>query len=225
MNANLKTTDTSRSLITRFAIQYGIDQSKVLSTLKNTCFKQREGEVSNEQMMALLIVAEKYKLNPFTKEIYAYPDKNNGIVPVVGVDGWASIINGKSTFDGMEFIECEETIELPDAKKCPLWIECCIYDSRRKHPITVKEYLDEVYRPPFDKKTEKGSYKVNGPWQTHTKRMLRHKAMIQCARIAYGFGGIYDQDEAERIIEGEVIYENETTGKPDVEMPEAINEN
>jgi len=31
--------------------------------------------------------------------------------------------------------------------------------------------------------------------------MLRHKAMIQCARIAFGFGGIYDQDEAERIQE------------------------
>ncbi len=31
--------------------------------------------------------------------------------------------------------------------------------------------------------------------------MLRHKAMIQCARIAFGFGGIYDADEAERIIE------------------------
>ena len=31
--------------------------------------------------------------------------------------------------------------------------------------------------------------------------MLRHKAMIQCARLAFGFGGIYDQDEAERIVE------------------------
>ena len=26
--------------------------------------------------------------------------------------------------------------------------------------------------------------------------------MIQCARIAFGFGGIYDADEAERIVEG-----------------------
>ena len=25
--------------------------------------------------------------------------------------------------------------------------------------------------------------------------------MIQCARLAFGFGGIYDQDEAERIVE------------------------
>ncbi|EOJ4766922.1 recombinase RecT, partial [Escherichia coli] len=40
-----------------------------------------------------------------------------------------------------------------------------------------------------------------GPWQSHPKRMLRHKAMIQCARLAFGFAGIYDNDEAERIVE------------------------
>lgn len=39
------------------------------------------------------------------------------------------------------------------------------------------------------------------PWKSHPKRMLRHKAMIQCARLAFGFTGIYDQDEAERIVE------------------------
>jgi hypothetical protein len=31
--------------------------------------------------------------------------------------------------------------------------------------------------------------------------MLRHKALIQCARVAFGFSGIYDPDEAERIVE------------------------
>jgi hypothetical protein len=35
--------------------------------------------------------------------------------------------------------------------------------------------------------------------------MLRHKSLIQCARIAFGFVGIYDQDEAERIIEGQAV--------------------
>ena len=29
--------------------------------------------------------------------------------------------------------------------------------------------------------------------------MLRHKCMVQCARIAFGLGGIYDSDEAIRI--------------------------
>jgi hypothetical protein len=31
--------------------------------------------------------------------------------------------------------------------------------------------------------------------------MLRHKSMIQCARLAFGFTGIYEPDEAERILE------------------------
>jgi hypothetical protein len=35
--------------------------------------------------------------------------------------------------------------------------------------------------------------------------MLRHKAKIQGAREAFGFAGIYDADEAARIIEAEVI--------------------
>jgi hypothetical protein len=29
--------------------------------------------------------------------------------------------------------------------------------------------------------------------------MLRHKAMIQCARICFGLSGVYDPDEAQRI--------------------------
>ena len=43
------------------------------------------------------------------------------------------------------------------------------------------------------------------PWKSHPRRMLRHKAMIQCARLAFGFAGIYDQDEAERIAEAAPI--------------------
>ncbi|EBR4477838.1 phage recombination protein Bet, partial [Salmonella enterica] len=37
---------------------------------------------------------------------------------------------------------------------------------------------------------------------SHPTRMLRHKTLIQCARLAFGFAGIFDQDEAERVIEG-----------------------
>jgi hypothetical protein len=34
--------------------------------------------------------------------------------------------------------------------------------------------------------------------------MLRHKATIQCSRLAFGFAGIFDQDEAERIAERDI---------------------
>lgn len=153
------------------------DGSGLIETLKATAFK---GQVSDAQMTALMVVANQYQLNPWTKEIYAFPDKQNGIVPVVGVDGWARIINSNIQFDGMEFDQ--------DNEACT----CIIHRKDRSHPIKVTEYMSECKRSV-------------GPWLSHPKRMLRHKAMIQCARLAFGFGGIYDSDEAERIVEAGAI--------------------
>lgn len=160
--------------VSQLAAQFSIPESDDLtSVLKATAFK---GQVSDAQMSALLIVASQYGLNPWTKEIYAFPDQNNGIVPVVGVDGWSRIINTHPQFDGMEF--------KADDESCT----CIIYRKDRSHPVSVTEYLSECKRPVK-------------PWQSHPKRMLRHKALIQCARLAFGYVGIYDQDEAERIAE------------------------
>ena len=167
--SNALTTLTSK-LASRLDIG---DGAGLVETLKATAFK---GQVSDAQMTALLIVANQYGLNPWTKEIYAFPDQNNGIVPVVGVDGWARILNGNAQFDGMEFEQNDESCT------------CIIFRKDRSHPIKVTEYMSECKR------------EVK-PWKSHPKRMLRHKAMIQCARLAFGFGGIYDQDEAERIVE------------------------
>lgn len=195
-------TKKESGLIARVAKRFHVDESKMLNTLKQTAFRQKDDQViSNEQMMALMVVADQHKLNPFTKEIYAFPDKG-GIIPIVGVDGWARIINEHPEFDGMEFKQSENLIENAEHKTCPEWIECVMYRKDRSHPISTREYLDEVYRPPM------GKNKYAGPWQSHTKRFLRHKAMIQTARLAFSFAGIYDPDEAERIIEAEVITDN-----------------
>ena len=201
-------TTLTRTLATKLDMGDGTD---LIGTLKATAFK---GEVSDAQMTALLVVANQYALNPWTKEIYAFPDKNNGIVPVVGVDGWSRIINSHPQFDGIEFHHADEFVTMPGAKPAPEWIECHIHRKDRSRPVVVREYLDEVYRAPF-----KGKYgDVTGPWQTHTKRFLRHKAMIQCARLAFGYGGIYDQDEAERIVEASSV---KHMGAADVVAPPA----
>ena len=169
----------------------------IFAVLKATAFK---GSATDAQMSALMIVATQYGLNPWTKEIYAFPDKHNGIVPVVGVDGWSRIINSHHAFDGMEFRQSEIMLSMPGAKtSAPEWMEAVIYRKDRTRPIVVREYLDEVYKPP----TKKDGYVIDGPWQSHTKRFLRHKTLIQGARIAFGFSGIYDPDEAERIISQE----------------------
>jgi phage recombination protein Bet len=152
------------------------DGSDLINTLKATAFK---GQVSDAQMAALLIVANQYGLSPWTKEIYAFPDRNNGIVPVVGVDGWSRIINSHPQFDGIDFEQ--------DEISCT----CTIHRKDRGHPVRVTEYMAECRRDGV------------GPWKSHPYRMLRHKALIQCARLAFGFVGIFDQDEAERIVEAE----------------------
>jgi len=176
-----------KSLVSKFAEKYSIEATKLLETLKKTAFKGSV-EISNEQMAALLVVADQYGLNPFVKEIYAFPDKG-GIVPVVGVDGWTRIANEHPMFDGLDFVYSDEKMKPdPGAAECHAYVEVRLFRKDRSHPIVVREYLDECYR-------------ATGPWKSHPKRMLRHKALVQCLRVGFGFSGIYDQDEAERIIE------------------------
>lgn len=192
---------TDRSLFSSIAEQWGVGEvepQKLMQTLKSTAFKPVKingafVEVSNEQLMALMIIAKQYNLNPFTKEIYAFPAKDGSVVPVLGVDGWARIINSHPQLDGITFNYSNNVEQLDGAQPCPEWIECVIHRKDRKHPTIAREYLDECYR--------KMSY--DNPWKTHTKRFLRHKALIQAARIAFGFAGIYDQDEARRVVVGQ----------------------
>ncbi len=152
------------------------DQEKLLGTLKNTVFKG----ATNEELMALTVVANTYGLNPFTRELYAFPAKGGGIVPMVSVDGWLRIINSQPMLDGIQFSDLHENGKL-------IATTCRIYRKDRAHPIEVTEYLSECKRS-----TE--------PWKME-HRMLRHKALIQCARVAFGFSGIYDEDEANDIRE------------------------
>lgn len=163
----------SNSLATRLGM--GESGSEVMDTLKATAFKGG-AQVTDAQMSALMIVANQYSLNPFTRELYAFPDKG-GIVPIVSVDGWSRIINEHPQFDGLEFEQ--------DAESCT----CIMYRKDRNHAVKVTEWLSECKRDNAP------------PWKSHPKRMLRHKALIQCARLAFGFVGIYDQDEAERIVD------------------------
>jgi phage recombination protein Bet len=162
--------------------------------LQATAFKLPEGKkITPQQMISLLVVAEQYGLNPFTREIYAFPDKGGGVVPVIGVDGWSRIINEHPQFDGLDFTLDEEGCT------------CKIYRKDRKHPIQVTEYFSECQRQ-------------TSPWKSHPKRMIRHKALVQCARLAFGLVGVFDPDEAERIAERDITEEVE------VEQPRELAE-
>lgn len=191
------------SLMAQFAAKFNVEPDKMMSALKATAFKTgRDTEVTNEQMLALILVANQYGLNPFTKELFAFPDQK-GIVPVVSVDGWIRIINERPELQSIQF----RYAETDAANDLPAWIECVIERKDRNAPIVVREYLDECRRE-------------TGPWKSHPSRMLRHKALIQCARVAFGFSGIHDPDEAERI--ANAIDVSPAGAKPRTEPPRAV---
>ena len=189
-------TTALQNLTNKLAERFEMGSSEDLpQTLMATAFRGQN--VSPEQMTALLVVANQHGLNPWTNEIYAFPNNNGGIVPIVGVDGWSRIMNEHPQFDGIEFT-------FVDDNSCT----CTIYRKDRNRPIVVTEYMNECQRN-------------TQPWKYHPKRMLRHKTMIQAARLAFGFTGIYDQDEAERITESNKEPIN-VTPKPTVIETEAI---
>lgn len=170
--------------ITAMAQKYGMMPQALYNTLRKTVFAAARNDAEFD---ALCLIAKQYGLNPITREIYAFPSKGGGVVPLVGVDGYVSMLNRQPDFDGLEFRYAEQGVAAGVAKNAPEWCECLIYRKGKSRPVIVREYLDECFRP-----TE--------PWKTHPRRMLRHKALCQAVRVAYGFSGVYsDVDEYETV--------------------------
>jgi phage recombination protein Bet len=168
------------SILGSMAQHYGMDKRAFEATLRATVMPHN---ASNEQAAAFLLVAREHHLNPFTREIFAFPTQGGGIQPVVSVDGWMKLINGHPDFDGMEFLDTVNDGAL-------MSITCRIYRKDRSHPVEVTEYMSECRR---DTPT----------WKRWPNRMLRHKSAIQAARYAFGFAGILEPDEAERVVVAE----------------------
>ena len=135
----------------------------------------------------LLTASLKYNLSPVGREIFLCPDPA-GRAPllVVGVDGWSRLLNDHEQFAGVRFKESDELVD-----GIPAWVECTIHRRDRRVPTAIREYLCEV----------RGT---SSAWITHPRRMLRHKALVQCARVAFGLGEIVDPDEAQRITSARV---------------------
>lgn len=160
-----------------------IDAQEVQNIVMRTLVSAKGNQQPTaEEFVTFLAIANEYKLNPLTKEIYAFSNRGT-IQPIVSIDGWLSIINNHPQFDGMEFVDNL------DANGNLVSVTCSIYRKDRSRPTQVTEYMDEC-------KDKSGK---SEPWKRWPARMLRHKAAVQAARYAFGLSGIYDPDEEDRI--------------------------
>lgn len=165
------------------ASRLSCDPTKLLATLKATVFKG----ANDEEVMALVVVSNEYQLNPLLKEMYAFPAKGGGIVPIVSVDGWNKMLIRQPEFDGIEFnFEHDENHH-------PVSCTATIFVKNRSKPVKITEYFDECQRNTDN-------------WKNMPHRMLRNRTLCQASRMAFGFSGIHHEEEAAAItVESAVV--------------------
>jgi RecT family len=118
--------------------------------------------------LQLLRLAEKHQLDPLSNEVAIFQNDDATQVAYITIDGWSKLINQHPQYAGMSLRESSElTNEIPN------WMECTIYRNDRILPIVIKEYFQEV-------STNHAS------WYRMPRRMLRHRVIQQCARLALG---------------------------------------
>ena len=110
----------------------------------------------------------KHGLDPFSDEISIHQYEDGHWQAFITIDGWSKLINSHPAFSGISFTESDELLG-----GVPSWMGCAIYRNDRVVPIEVKEYLLEI-------QTE------HSIWKDMPRRMLRHRVIAQCARLAFG---------------------------------------
>ena len=124
--------------------------------------------VPAKTILALLRLAQEHHLDPLKEEVALALYEEGNWQAYITVEGWSKLLNCHPAFDGITFSESSE-----HANNIPIWMECTIYRKDRVKPIVIREYFEEV----------KGEQAI---WQKMPRRMLRHRVMQQCARLAVG---------------------------------------
>jgi RecT family len=119
-------------------------------------------------VLRLLRVAQKMGLDPLMEEISSMQYEDNHWDIYVSVDAWIRLLNQHESFNGISFGQSETLID-----GIPEWMECAIYRKDRIQPLIVREYFQEVKRNQEN-------------WKNMPRRMLRHRALQQGARLALG---------------------------------------
>jgi len=145
-----------------------LTQELGISTAEKSAWMETHQLLPPLVLVHLLKTAITHQLNVFENEVGAKKYEDGQWQISISIDGWIKIINRHPAFTGIAFEEGPE-----NEGGIPIWMKCTIYRSDRTMPIEIKEYFDEVKQD------------LDG-WHSMPRRMLRHRTLQQCARIALG---------------------------------------
>ncbi len=123
-------------------------------------------EVPARAILILLRMIQRLSLDPLAREIGFSQYDDGEWYAFITIEGCSKLLNHHPQFSGLVFHQASTFID-----GVPEWIECSIYRKDRVAPITVREYYIEVR----DESTI---------WQKMPRRILRHRALQQCVRLA-----------------------------------------
>ena len=146
--------------LARAAAGLGIDEGELKAWI------DLQIEVPAKTILTLLRSMQNLHLDPLCDEI-AFTQYDDGQWQVfITIEGCSKLLNQHPQFNGLVFNQADTLID-----GVPEWMECTIHRKDRTVPTTVREYLTEV-------RSE------NPIWQKMPRRMLRHRALQQCVRLA-----------------------------------------
>lgn len=174
---------TTKNSLAVIAQNTGTTEEEITDVLRGmivSAKNQHGAQATNAELAVITGVCATYGLNPLVKECAAFISGGK-LQIVVMIDGWYKLVNRQPDYDGVEF---EEHF---NDKGDMVSTTCKMYLKTRGRPVCVTEHMTECR----DSKST--------VWQKWPARMLRHKAFIQAARMAFGISEVVDDDEAARI--------------------------
>ena len=146
--------------LARAAAGLGIDEGELKAWI------DLQIDVPAKTILTILRSMQNLHLDPLCEEI-GFTQYDDGQWQVfITIEGCSKLLNQHPQFNGLVFTQADTLID-----GVPEWMECTIYRKDRTVPTTVREYLTEV----------RGE---NPIWQKMPRRMLRHRALQQCVRLA-----------------------------------------
>jgi hypothetical protein len=146
--------------LARAASGLGIDESELKAWV------DLQIEVPAKTILTLLRMMQSLHLDPLSEEIGFTQYEDGQWQVFITIEGCSKLLNQHPQFNGLVFTQADTLID-----GIPEWIECSIYRKDREVPTTVREYLAEV----------RGENEI---WRKMPRRMLRHRALQQCVRLA-----------------------------------------
>lgn len=137
-------------------------------------------------LLGFLHLAINYRLDPLMGEVVFWLGAEAQADPRITIDGWMKIINEHPQFMGIEF---EETRSLNNEDLHSM--KCTIHRKDRSLPVRIEEHLAEVQND-------------HPLWKSMPRRMLRHRALQQCARLAFGISTPEFVNTEEQVRQGNI---------------------